>query len=106
MQLRGSGVTEFIQTIYALEFFREMREAHPFLPFVFVLFAILFVVFIVLVLVFGNRCPKCKSYRALRETGNKELRPPHNAFFEEKLCRYCGHREWEEEWTSGHPGGG
>lgn len=49
------------------------------------------------------QCPKCKRRRALRLTGNTEQRFPNDTWttYEERLCRYCGHREWKEKSSAG-----
>ncbi len=52
---------------------------------------------IAITLVFSGQCPECKKTHAMKPTGREEEK----GFFENDLyevqCKYCGHRDWEEE---------
>ncbi len=81
----------------------HLAEMHP----IFVGFVVIIIIIGVLGFIFGNRCPECKRYRALRRTGAKRRE---GGFFlgtryEEWLCEHCGHREWKKVKHS-HGGGG
>jgi len=62
-----------------------------------VIIAIIIATEIAITLVFSGQCPECKKTHAMKPTGREEEK----GFFENDLyevqCKYCGHRDWEEE---------
>ena len=64
----------------------------------------LIIILCVAVFVFTNRCPKCKRFCALKETGNLKTEKGRNVFgrtvlttYRQYRCRYCGHEKWRKE---------